>query len=236
MIGRPVCSDPLAAREGCGGSDATAPYDRHDVSSSAGDSSVDPERIAEPGAAASPPEFPGRACRSDRGPRGAAGTQVRWAILCTRRDGDIVPGRASGEGFYTEDTRHLSELRLTVGGVAPVLLSSTMESGHHAIINATNPTLLLDADAEVAQDTINVRRALVIADRLHYGVQLRNFGPRSVRTVVRLSLAADFADVFEVRGLVAAPAVACFRRPAMATRCALRTSRPTAPAGVRRSP
>ena len=62
-------------------------------------------------------------------------------FVCARPDGDIRPGRASGEGLYADDTRHLSELRLTVGGLQPVLLSSVMESGHHAVINATNPAL-----------------------------------------------------------------------------------------------
>ena len=65
-------------------------------------------------------------------------------FVCARRDGDIRPGRVSGEGLYAEDTRHLSELRLTVGGLQPVLLSSVMESGHHAVINATNPALRAD--------------------------------------------------------------------------------------------
>ena len=47
-------------------------------------------------------------------------------FVCARRDGDIRPARASGEGLYIEDTRHLSELRLTVGGLPPVPLSSVM--------------------------------------------------------------------------------------------------------------
>jgi hypothetical protein len=53
-------------------------------------------------------------------------------FVCTRPDGDIRAGRASGEGLYARDTRHLSELRLAVGGLPPVLLSSSMQSGHHA--------------------------------------------------------------------------------------------------------
>jgi glycogen debranching enzyme len=62
-------------------------------------------------------------------------------FVCARPDGDILASRASGEGLYARDTRHLSELRLTIGGLSPVLLSSTMQSGHYAVINATNPTL-----------------------------------------------------------------------------------------------
>jgi N-terminal domain of (some) glycogen debranching enzymes len=50
------------------------------------------------------------------------------AFVCARPDGDIRASRASGEGLYVQDTRHLSELRVTVGGRSPVLLSSVMES------------------------------------------------------------------------------------------------------------
>ena len=122
-------------------------------------------------------------------------------FVCARRDGDIRPARASGEGLYAQDTRHLSELRLTVGGLRPVLLSSVMESGHHAVINATNPGLRADGNVIVPQETLNVRRTLLIADRLFYRVRVRSFRPEPVTTKVEVSLAADFADVFEVRGV-----------------------------------
>ncbi|MGO9497841.1 MAG: glycogen debranching N-terminal domain-containing protein [Solirubrobacteraceae bacterium] len=122
-------------------------------------------------------------------------------FVCARRDGDIRPARASGEGLYIEDTRHLSELRLTVGGLPPVPLSSVMESGHYAVINATNPVLGSAVGVPVAQETLNVRRTVLIADRLFYRVRVRNFAAKPVVTIAEISLAADFADVFEVRGL-----------------------------------
>ncbi len=121
-------------------------------------------------------------------------------FVCVRPDGDIRAARASGEGLYARDTRHLSELRLTVGGLAPVLLSSSMQSGHHAVINATNPTQRL-GEVEVPQETLNVRRTVLIADRLYYRVRVRSFRPEMVATTVELLLGADFADVFEVRGV-----------------------------------
>jgi len=119
-------------------------------------------------------------------------------FLCARPDGEIRPGPC-GEGLYAEDTRHLSELRLTLGGLAPVLLSSAMESGHCAVINATNPALRIDDELLVPQETLNIRRTALIADRLYYRVAVRSFRPHPVATTVELSLAADFADVFEVR-------------------------------------
>src|SRR5207249_3388294 len=98
-------------------------------------------------------------------------------------------------------TRHLSELCLAIGGLQPVLLSSVMESGHRAVINATNPTLTAGDGTVVPQETLNVRRTVLVADRLYYRVRVRNFHARAVATTVELSLAADFADVFEVRGV-----------------------------------
>ena len=121
-------------------------------------------------------------------------------FLCARPDGDIRASRASGEGLYVEDTRHLSELRVTVGGRPPVLLSSVMESGHHAVINATN-SVLSGTRPPVPQETLNVRRTVLISDRLFYRVRVRSFRPHPVATVAEVSLAADFADVFEVRGV-----------------------------------
>jgi glycogen debranching enzyme len=121
-------------------------------------------------------------------------------FVCTRPDGSIRPARASGEGYYAQDTRHLSELRLVVGGLPTVPLSSVMESGHHAVINATNPVLARDG-ASVPQDTLNVRRTVLVADRLYYRVLVQSFHTQPVATVVEISLAADFADVFEVRGV-----------------------------------
>ncbi len=121
-------------------------------------------------------------------------------FVCARPDGDIRAARASGEGLYARDMRHLSELRVIVGGLSPVLLSSSMQSGHHAVINATNPRLRA-GEVEVApQETLNVRRTVLIADRLYYRVRVRSFLPKPVATTVELLLGADFADVFEVRG------------------------------------
>ncbi len=119
----------------------------------------------------------------------------------------------SGMGLYADDTRHLSQLYLTVGGQRPVPLSAAMESGYHAVINSTNPTLpsrpVDDARERtdqpeqetqpLAQETVNIRRTIVVGEQLHYEIALQSFARRRVRTTVELSLMADFADVFEVR-------------------------------------
>jgi glycogen debranching enzyme len=122
-------------------------------------------------------------------------------FLCARPDGDVRSGGASGEGLYAEDTRHLSELRLSFGESPPVLLSHSVESGYRAIVNATNTALTDARGASVPPETINLRRTLLIADRLFCQIALRNFYSQAITVPLVLTLAADFADVFEIRGV-----------------------------------
>ncbi|WP_187368716.1 amylo-alpha-1,6-glucosidase [Baekduia soli] len=115
-------------------------------------------------------------------------------FLCARRDGDVLTGRVSGEGLYTQDTRFLSRLRVRLSGAAPVMLSSTVTSGYGAVIDATNP--VLDG---VPQETVNIRRRLIVSDRLHCEVAITSYRPCPIALDLVVELGADFADVFEVR-------------------------------------
>jgi glycogen debranching enzyme len=122
-------------------------------------------------------------------------------FLCARPDGEIVPAQVTGEGLYAEDTRHLSELRLTLGGAPAVLLSSSADLVHTAMVHATNPDLVIGGRVAFPQQSIHVERNMQIAEgRLILEVALRNFAPERLDTSLRLTLRADFADMFEVRG------------------------------------
>jgi glycogen debranching enzyme len=121
-------------------------------------------------------------------------------FLCARPDGEVCPGLHTGEGLYMEDMRHLSELRLTIGGMTPVMLSSSADWAYAAVVDATNPDLRSDGALVAAQQTINLQRYMLIRDRLYLRLSLRNFGADTVTTPLRLRLGADFADMFEVRG------------------------------------
>jgi glycogen debranching enzyme len=123
------------------------------------------------------------------------------AFLCARPDGDIRAPAPGGEGLYARDTRILSELVVRFGETEPVLLSHSVESGFRAVVNQTNPELS-DADGiAIAQETLNLRRTLVLNNRLFVLIELRSFFAPRVRVPLALTLAADFADVFEVRGV-----------------------------------
>lgn len=121
-------------------------------------------------------------------------------FLCTRPDGDIHPGPVSGEGLFMSDTRYLCGLRMQIAGRRPVPLSYSTAAGSRAVLDATNPQLsALDGDS-IHQQALNIRRILIVDERLYCELTIRSYWPRPVRTSMSLSLAADFADVFELRG------------------------------------
>ena len=127
-------------------------------------------------------------------------------FLCTRTDGDVAPAQVSGEGFYAHDTRYLSEVRLEVGGAAPVALSYAAVDDH-AVVDSTNATLPRGELEPIPQLSLSITRELMIAaGRLYYLIRLLNFLREPVTSTVALALAADFADMFEVRGGVRRPA------------------------------
>jgi glycogen debranching enzyme len=127
-------------------------------------------------------------------------------FLCARTDGDVAPTQVSGEGFYAHDTRYLSEVRLEVGGARPVALSYAAVDDR-AVVDSTNARLSRGSLEPIPQLSLSITRELVIASgRLYYLARILNFLREPVTSTVSLALAADFADMFEVRGGVRRPA------------------------------
>ncbi|HXJ66922.1 MAG TPA: amylo-alpha-1,6-glucosidase [Actinomycetota bacterium] len=123
-------------------------------------------------------------------------------FLYTDTEGNLDDRKELGLGFYHRDTRFLSHFLLKVGGRSPVLLSSSSDRSYLAHVDLTNPELFDDEGEPVApQQTLNVRRIRTINGRLYERIRVKNYHPRPVVVDVDLSFGADFADVFEVRGL-----------------------------------
>jgi glycogen debranching enzyme len=121
-------------------------------------------------------------------------------FVCSARDGNIESGVTSGQGMYFQDMRHVSELELTLGGKRMLLLSASAEGGYEAFVELTNPRLRHDA-ASIEQMTLNVRRRRFISDRVYEQIVVRNHSPGPISTYLELTIDADFADIFEVRGV-----------------------------------
>jgi len=121
-------------------------------------------------------------------------------------NGDIVPGPGSPEGLFHRDTRCLSHLDLLVGGVRPMLLSSTLRDDNAVLTcDLANPDLFDGGRLVLERDLIHVRRSIFLWNGACFQrFAVRNFSDRRRRLRVELRFAADFADLFEVRGAVRA--------------------------------
>jgi glycogen debranching enzyme len=114
--------------------------------------------------------------------------------------GNLDDRRELGHGFYHRDTRFLSHFRMRVSGRDPILLSSSSERAYMSHVDLTNPELYEDGEPAVSQQTLNIRRVRAINGRLFERIRIKNYNPHVVQLTMTFSLAADFADVFQVRG------------------------------------
>lgn len=120
--------------------------------------------------------------------------------LVALEDGTIDASAHEATGLYVRDTRHLSLLRLTLGGVEPLLLdaSQTGAAVHSAVF--TNPAMQGPGGAVIPARTLVLRRRRVLERGLSESVTVSNYGPRPQRFELRIAFDADFHDIFEVRG------------------------------------
>jgi glycogen debranching enzyme len=115
--------------------------------------------------------------------------------------GDVEPGGA--EGVYYRDTRHLSHFTLAVDRAPPLLLSSSLRDDNATLTcDLTNPDFHdSQGRLELAHDLIHIRRSRFLWKTACFErVNIRNFDDRPRRIEIAIEFAADFADLFEVRG------------------------------------
>ncbi len=119
-------------------------------------------------------------------------------------NGDILDGTGIADGIYHRDTRHLSRLELKLNGAVPIVLSSTLRDNNATLTcDLTNPDFV-DADNHVVlpHDTIHVRRSrFIFGDTCHERILVRNFSDQSQAIEIAIGFDADFADLFEARGM-----------------------------------
>lgn len=121
-------------------------------------------------------------------------------VYCNMQ-GNIPAENTSGLGFYTADTRFLSCWELLLNGREPILLSTSAQRDYMAHIELTNADIREGEELKIAQETINIRRLRVLSDGLLERVRVKNYNPVPVELNLEMSFFADFADMFEVRGL-----------------------------------
>jgi glycogen debranching enzyme len=116
--------------------------------------------------------------------------------------GDIASGARHEEGLYHEGTRFLSRFALRLGGTSPLLLSSTVRRDDILLsVDMTNPDIELGPGQILPRGSLHIYRSkLIWHGTCHERIHVRNFTLMPLNIVLSIEFAADYADIFEVRG------------------------------------
>ena len=130
-------------------------------------------------------------------------------FMLNNAHGDIRPdGR--GLGLFLGDTRFLSTYDLLLNGTHPVVLRAGPAASQHSVIQMANPDLLdqpadaVGAEVVLRRHSLGVVRDRTIGGGLSERVTVTNYTTVPQRARMTLRLDADYADIFELRGLVRA--------------------------------
>jgi glycogen debranching enzyme len=97
-------------------------------------------------------------------------------------------------GFYSEDTRFLSCLRLTVNGATPLLLSSGKVEYFSAAFYVRNPLA-----GGLPQDSISIMRERFVGEGMQDQLVVQNQSMERQEFELGLEFGSDFADILSVK-------------------------------------
>jgi len=118
--------------------------------------------------------------------------------------GDISSSPLEPMGFFHDDTRFLNRFELRISGEFPHLLNSYVSSDNAQLrVNLTNPDLRTAGDViRLERDSLHIERGWVLlSPRMFHRTTVRNFSRTAVDLTLSFLYGADFADLFEVRGV-----------------------------------
>ncbi|HET7036060.1 MAG TPA: glycogen debranching N-terminal domain-containing protein, partial [Thermomicrobiaceae bacterium] len=104
-----------------------------------------------------------------------------------------------GAGLYFRDTRFLSEYRLYLNGQPLVLLDASADHNAAGIAQFTNE-LLSSPRGEILPHTVGLRRLREVERGLRERIEIHNFNDFQVMLEIDFVFAADFRDIFDIRG------------------------------------
>jgi len=117
--------------------------------------------------------------------------------------GDIQPNGPCQEGLYHEGTRFLSHLLFKLGHTRPFLLNSTVQKDNLVFVaNLTNPDIYQAGRIFLPRGTLHITRTKMLWQGVCYEtLSFGNYGLSSIDVQFSVEYSADFADLFEVRGM-----------------------------------
>ncbi|WP_263419879.1 amylo-alpha-1,6-glucosidase [Terriglobus albidus] len=118
------------------------------------------------------------------------------------RYGDIQPIGLGQQGLFHEETRYLSRFEMRITAHKPLLLSSSVQEDNIVLsVDLTNPDIELPSGNLLSHGTLHIHRNKFLAEGACFDqIAIRNFGADVLEMELSFTFAADFADIFEVRG------------------------------------
>jgi glycogen debranching enzyme len=115
-------------------------------------------------------------------------------FVVSRRNGDVDAGPGEPHGLFHRDTRHLSRWLLTVDGKHLDALSTDDTRSFSADF-----VLVPGTGSEYTDATISVIRKRMVGGGFFEELTILNHGTGEVRPEIAIAVAADFADLFQVK-------------------------------------
>ncbi|WP_406080600.1 glycogen debranching N-terminal domain-containing protein [Micromonospora sp. NBC_00858] len=116
-------------------------------------------------------------------------------FMYSNPSGDVPPGSIGG--LVHLDTRLVSGWTVTLNGGELLVLRAATIDHYSAQYVLTHPEL-----PGLPPDSLSLRRLRYVGDGFYERLELASFRPEPVRVELRLAVAVDFADLFEVKSVV----------------------------------
>lgn len=120
-------------------------------------------------------------------------------------DVPIDPDREAGLGLYYHDCRFLSGYELSVCGRKLHPIAASAADDYRCLLELTNPSGIESDNGKIAKEELALRwereldgRHVLLRDQIHF----RHYGHDTVNIAIDVRFAADFEDIFVVRGLL----------------------------------
>ena len=119
------------------------------------------------------------------------------------RRGDIGPVSHGVQGVFHNETRYLSQWVLRLETQRPLLLSSAVKDDNASLaVDLTNPDISDNGHVTLPRGTLHIARTKFLWKNSHYEqIRVVNYSLSAVEASLSVQFAADFADIFEVRGM-----------------------------------
>jgi glycogen debranching enzyme len=119
------------------------------------------------------------------------------------RLGDVQTTGMGEQGLFFEDTRHLSDLVVTLWGTRPLLLSSTVDMSNFMFTaDLANLDVSRENEVVIPRGTLHVLRSRFLWRNTCYEeLEFMNHGLTELFVPFQIAFDSDFADIFEVRGM-----------------------------------